>query len=129
MSASYLILPEKKLIIGRFAGPTGADDIKRLLHKIWADPLFDRAFHLLMDFTRAVLRIGVAEVAGLCNGIMSIAGGVMGSAAILASGPVGTALAMLFSKGLSLFTPSSVFSTWGAALDFLGVDLPEDPQG
>ncbi len=125
MTASYLILPEKKLIIGKFAGPTRAEDIKGLLMKIWSDPLFDRTFHMLIDFTRAVLKLGMLEVTVLCDAIMSIAGGAMGSAAIIASGPVGTALAMLFSKGISLITPSEVFSTWDAALDFLGVDLPE----
>ncbi len=35
---------------------------------------------------------------------------------------------MLFSKGISLITPSQVFSTWDAALDFPGVDLPEDAR-
>ena len=128
MSATYLILPEKKLIIGRFSGLVGADDIKRLLLEIWADPRFDRAFHMLMDFSKAALRIGMAEVTMLCHSIMTVAEGVMGSAAIIASGPVGTALAMLLSKGLSLFTPSAVFSTWDAALNFLGVDLPEEAR-
>ncbi len=128
MAASYLILPEKNLIIGKFSGSTGADDIKGLLMQIWSDPLFDRAFHMVMDFTRAALKIGMAEVTMLCDSIMSVADGVMGSAAIIASGPVGTALAMLFSKGISLITPSGVFSTWDAALNFLGVDLPEDAR-
>lgn len=128
MAASYLILPEKNLIIGRFEGPTGAHDIKGLLVEIWSDPLFDRAFHMVMDFTRAALKIGMAEVTMLCDSIMGVAGGVMGSAAIIASGPVGTALAMLFSKGIALITPSEVFSTWDAALDFLGVDLPEESR-
>ncbi|MFA7344451.1 MAG: hypothetical protein WC003_09115 [Terrimicrobiaceae bacterium] len=126
MSASYLILPEKKLIIGRFVGPTGLEDILKLLKKIWSDPLFDRAFHLLVDFTRAALKIGMGEVTALCHSMMAVADGVMGYAAIIASGPAGTALAMLISKGISLITPSSVFSTWDAAVDFLGVDLPED---
>jgi hypothetical protein len=128
MAASYLILPEKNLIVGKFSGPTGAHDIKGLLMQIWSDPLFDRAFHMVLDFTRAALKIGMAEVTMLCESIMSVADGVMGSAAIIASGPVGTALAMLFSKGISLVTPSEVFSTWDAALDFLGVDLPEDAR-
>lgn len=127
MSATYTILPEKRLVISRFTGPTGAEDIKRLLLEIWADSRFDRAFHMLMDFSKAALRIGMAEVTALCHSIMTIAEGAMGSAAIIASGPVGTALAMIFSKGLSLFTPSAVFSTWDGALDFLGVDLPGEP--
>ena len=128
MSASYLILPEKRLIIGRFAGPTLAEDIKQLLEDIWSDPLFDRAYHMLMDFTRAALKIGMDEVKWICNSRRSIAGGMMGSTAIIASSPAGTALAMLFSKGLSLITPSAVFSTWDAAVGFLGVDFPEDSQ-
>lgn len=128
MAASYLILPEKKLIIGKFEGPTGSEDIKRLLMEIWSDTLFDRAFHMVMDFTRAALNIGMAEVTMLCDAIVGIAGGVMGRAALIASGPVGTALAMLFSKGISLITHSEVFSTWDAALDFLGVDLPEEAR-
>jgi len=127
MPASYLILPEKNLVIGSFEGPTGAGEIKGLLHEIWADPLFDRAFHMVLDFTRAILKIGMAEVAMVCQSMVSIAEGVMGSAAIIASGPVGTALAMLLSKGISLIAPSAVFSTWDAAMDFLGVDLPEAP--
>lgn len=126
MSATYLILPEKQLMIGRFTGPTNAKDIRMLLHEICADPLFDRAFHLLLDFTRAALKIGIAEVTMLCDAMMSVAGGVMGGAALIASGPTGTALAMLVSKGISLFTPSRVFSTWDAAVGFLGVNLPED---
>jgi hypothetical protein len=126
MGATYIILPEKNLVIGRFIGPTGAEDIQQLFAAIWSDPLFDRAFHLLLDFTRAVLRIGLTEVPAICKSMLSIAGDVMGCAALIASGPVGTALAMLISKRISLITPSSVFSTWERALDFLGVDLPED---
>lgn len=104
------------------------EDIKLFMHRVCADPLFDRTFHTLVDFTKAVLQIGLAEVTMLCEFILSVAKGKMGSAAIIASGPVGTALAMLFSKSLSLFAPSAVFSTWEAALDFLGVDLPEPPD-
>ncbi len=127
MSATYHILPEKSLVISRFVGPTGAEDIRRLLLEIWADSRFDRSFHMLLDFSKASLRIGMAEVTALCHSIMTIAEGAMGSAAIIASGPVGTALAMLFSKGLSLFTSSAVFSTRDAALNFLGVDLTGEP--
>ena len=128
MPSVYHILPDKALIIGRFAGPTGAEDIQQLLHEVRADPLFDRAFHMLMDFSAAVLRIGVSEVMLLCDFVLSIAEGVTGRTAIIASGPIATALAMIFSKGTSLIAPSAVFSTWDAALKFLGVDLPEYPQ-
>ena len=81
MPASYLILPDKELVIGRFNGPTGAQDIQQLLHEIWADPLYQRAFHLLLDFSKAVLRIGVAEVTMICDFMVSVAEGVMGKAA------------------------------------------------
>ncbi|MFZ4775001.1 MAG: hypothetical protein ACOYM3_06550 [Terrimicrobiaceae bacterium] len=125
MAATYLILPGKRLIIQRFIGPTGSDEIKQLTLRVRADPLFDRSFHTLMDFTRAVLKIGIAEVSMLCNFIFSLAEGEVGSAVIVASSPMGTALAMLFSKGLSLFTPSAVFSSHEAAFQFLGVDMSD----
>lgn len=128
MSSTYLILPEKRLIIERFTGPTGLEEIKHLLSRVFADPLFDRTFHTLMDFTKAVLRTGLEEVSLLCDFIASIAGGNIGSTAIIAAGPIGTALAMLLSKGLSIFTPSEVFSTGEAALRFLGVDFSEIPD-
>ncbi len=128
MAASYLILTEKRLVVGRFTGPTDAEDIRHLMLRVFSDPLFDRKFRLLIDFTRAVLRIGVAEVSLLCDFIFSVAKGSIGSAAILTSGTVGTALAMLLSKGLGLFAPSAVFSTLDAALDFLGVDLEAIPD-
>ena len=129
MPASYLILPDKELVIGRFNGPTGAQDIQQLLHDIWADPLYQRAFHLLLEFSKAVLRIGVAEVTMICDFMVSVAEGVMGKAAIIASGPMATALAMILSKGISLIAPSAVFSTWDGAMKFLGVDLPDEPGG
>ncbi len=128
MSATYLILPEKRLIIERFTGPTGFEEIKSLLSRVFSDPLFDRTFHTLMDFTKAVLKTGLEEVALLCEFISSVAGGVIGSTAIIAAGPMGTALAMLISKGLSFFTPSEVFSTGEAALNFLGLDFSEIPD-
>lgn len=126
MSATYLILPEKRLIIERFTGPTGLEEIKNLLSRVFSDPLFDRTFHTLMDFTKAVLKTGLEEVALLCEFISSVAGG--GSTAIIAAGPMGTALAMLISKGLSFFTPSEVFSTGEAALNFLGLDFSGIPD-
>jgi len=128
MPATYLILPEKRLIIERFTGSTGLEEIKNLLGRVFADPLFDRSFHTLMDFTKAVLKTGLEEVALLCEFISSVAGGCIGSTAIIAAGPMGTALAMLISKGLSFFTPSEVFSTGEAALDFLGLDLSGIPD-
>lgn len=128
MSSTYLILPEKRLIIERFTGPTGFEEIKNLLSRVFSDPLFDRTFHTLMDFTNAVLKTGLEEVALLCEFISSIAGGAIGSTAIIAAGPMGTALAMLLSKGLSFFTPSEVFSTGEAALNFLGLDLSGIPD-
>jgi len=128
MPATYLILPEKRLIIERFTGPTGFEEIKSLLSRVFSDPLFDKTFHTLMDFTKAVLKTGLEEVALLCEFISSVAGGVIGSTAIIAAGPMGTALAMLISKGLSFFTPSEVFSTGEAALNFLGLDFSEIPD-
>lgn len=128
MSATYLILPGKRLIIERFTGPTGLEEIKSLLTRVFSDPLFDRTFHTLMDFTNAVLRTGLEEVALLCEFIASVSGGAIGSTAIIAAGPMGTALAMLISKGLSFFTPSEVFSTGEAALDFLGLDFSGIPD-
>ncbi len=123
MAATYLILPAKRLIIQRFIGPTGAEEIKQLMLRVCADPLFDNTFHTLMDFTRAVLKVGIAEVSLICDFIFSLTKGATGSAAIVASGPLGTALAMLFSKGLSIFRPSAVFSSHEAAYRFLGVDM------
>lgn len=128
MSATYLILPEKRLIIERFTGPTGLEEIKNLLSRVFSDPLFDRTFHTLMDFTKAVLKTGLEEVAHLCEFISSVAGSGIGSTAIVAAGTMGTALAMLISKGLSFFTPSEVFSTGEAALNFLGLDFSEIPD-
>jgi len=128
MPATYLILPEKRLIIERFTEPTGFEEIKSLLSRVFSDPLFDKTFHTLMDFTKAVLKTGLEEVALLCEFISSVAGGVIGSTAIIAAGPMGTALAMLISKGLSFFTPSEVFSTGEAALNFLGLDFSEIPD-
>ncbi len=128
MAASYLILTEKHLVVGRFTGPTDAEDIRCLMRQVFSDPLFNRKFCLLMDFTRAVLRIGIAEVSLLCDFIFSAAKGFIGSTAILTSGTVGTALAMLLSKGLGVFVQSAVFSTLDAALDFLGVDLEAIPD-
>jgi len=128
MPATYLILPEKRLIIERFTGPTGLEEIKNLLSRVFSDPLFDRTFHTLMDFTKAVLKTGLEEVALLCEFISSVAGSGIGSTAIVAAGTMGTALAMLISKGLSFFTPSEVFSTGEAALNFLGLDFSEIPD-
>jgi len=126
MAATYLILPAKRLIIQRFTGPTGTEEIRQLTLRVCADPLFDRSFHTLMDFTRAALQIGIAEVSMLCHFLFSLAeGGEVGSAAIVATSPMGTALAMLFSKGLSLFAPSAVFSSHEAAFEFLGVDMSD----
>jgi len=127
MAATYLIFPEKKLVISRFEGPTGAGDIRELLVEIWADATFERTFHILMDFSKAVFRIGLDEVKSLCNLVMTLAEGAMGRAAMISTEPIGTALAMLFSKGLSLFTASGVFSTQAAALRFLNVELPHEP--
>lgn len=128
MPATYLILPEKRLIIERFTGPTGFEEIKNLLRRVFSDPLFDRTFHTLMDFTKAVLKTGLEEVALLCEFISSVAGSGIGSTAIVAAGTMGTALAMLISKGLSFFTLSEVFSTGEAALNFLGLDFSEIPD-
>jgi hypothetical protein len=37
MSATHLILPEKRLIIQRFTGDTGLEEIKQLLSRVFSE--------------------------------------------------------------------------------------------
>lgn len=119
MGMSYQIFPDKRLIVETFSGPVKLEEMLGMFEELWKEPLYDRTYSILMDFSEAHMDMGVEEIKKLTGYVLAADSSSRGRVAIVVSGPLETAFTMLISRQMKEHQPVSVFSTVETAKEHL----------
>jgi hypothetical protein len=123
MTFEYTILPEKRCIAMRYTGTITLADVIASTRKLWADPLYDRAYNGISDISRALPGGHVDEVHALLD-FFKRPETSAGRWAVITTDPKFTALALLF-KSSSYSKPwIEMFTSWESACAFLNTEIP-----
>jgi hypothetical protein len=126
MTFDYLIRPDLRCIALRFLGPVTAADVMAAAGKLWADPLYDKAFNGISDLSRAT-PVGNADDVQTLASFFQGPQTSLGRWAIITNDPRFTALSLLFKQSAHGKPWVEMFNSWECACAFLKVDLPADP--
>lgn len=124
MTFGYTIDESRGLIFVRFSGSLGADAFIASMEKLWADPAYRRHYNGIADITG--LRgdhtmEDLRRVIGFMNDNPNVTNARW---AVVAESPLVVASAYLYQKAIAPVHQLEVFSTWEAASEFIGWDLP-----
>ena len=125
MSFNYLIIPGQSLIALKFTGEITLEDVISGSEKMWGDPEYDKTFNIISDLSEITARAVPSDVTKLVE-FYKRPETSEGSWAMIFSEPKSTALGFLFRSAAIIQRRIGVFSTWGAACQFLGVDFSEE---
>jgi hypothetical protein len=124
---SHTITPAKRIIIQRFDGALSLASVCEGTEKLWADPLYDRAYDGITDLSHSVVAGSIDDVRALGKLVTGRSKASTGRWAVVTNDPKITAFVLVFSRLVS--RPAiSVFSTWPAAAAFMHVEAPQ-PKG
>ena len=130
MISNFQIYTDKKIIAVVFSGAVVYEDILTWFKELHSHPDFSPEFYCVVDLRKAEFGIErrdqPAKMAKKGKELASYINKISLSLkkwAIIADTPVETSLAMLFAKDTSEKQPMEIFSTTGAAENYLGISL------
>jgi hypothetical protein len=124
---TYDILPERRLILQRFAGDTSLAEVLEATRRLWADPRYSRTYDGIVDLSATTVGISMEDLRALIGILRESEQMSTGRWGAVATSPLTTACAMIYQRALAPQQEFEVFSSWDAACGFLGVDLQPLP--
>ena len=119
------IYPDRQLIVVRFSGPVGYDDMLQWMQEIREHESFSRTYDGLVDNREAIFHQTRPQKAqGLATYLIET-DFTRGKWALLVDKPMETALSMLYSAVASVQHPIQVFSTLEGANQYLDNKLTD----
>ncbi len=125
---SFLIHPDKSLIVARYIGPTTVQDMRNLATEIWSHPGYDPTYSGILDYREAILDASPDGIHEVCQYFCESAQSSRGKCSILSTCPLETALNTIFMQRMECHNIIMVCCTWDTACRFLGVWLPDHLQ-
>jgi hypothetical protein len=130
----YQIIPERRLILQRLAGPVSLPELRAATERLWADPAYSPDYDGIVDLSGAnTAKVSIDDLRVLIDLMLRSRHTSTGRWCAVAAGPLTTACAMIYRQALAARHSLEIFSSWEAASRFLGVDLPpprdEEPPG
>ncbi len=126
MAHSVRIDSLRRLVVARFQGAIDFDDVMAWLESLHDMPDYHPAYMAVVDMRAISLKQSRAEKAEELARYMVDTHLSTGRWAVIVSGPVATALSVLYQTIASAQHPIGIFSTRDAAAAFLGCDLSAD---
>jgi len=124
MTCRYAIFPELRLIVEHFSGPLHLDELLTFIHKLWADERYDPTYNIISDLSGATLTITTGEILEFGSFLLRTPGASQGKLAIITNTPIDTAKGLIFKQTVTTLNEVSIFSTWDAACEYIGVAVP-----
>jgi len=126
MSPTVRIDRQRALVVTRFEGAVDFDDVMSWLAALPDHPDFQSSDAVVVDMRAITLKQTRAEKAEELARFMVSSRLSTGRWAVLVTGPIATALTVLYQNIAATQHPIGVFSTLKAAGEFLGQDLSTD---
>ncbi|MCB1890328.1 MAG: hypothetical protein KDH20_22170 [Rhodocyclaceae bacterium] len=126
MTVTVRIDTDRCLVVARFSGAIDFDDIMGWLESLRDSPDYHPSFMAAVDLRAISLKQTRPDKAEELARHMVDSHLSTGRWAVIVSGPVATALTVLYQAIASTQHPIGVFSTRLAAAEFLGCDLSTD---
>lgn len=127
MNCHYEIYPEKRLIFMRYAGQFTLAELTGSARKLWADKLYSKSYNGVIDLTDSRVWVGREDFQALVGFVAAHKHTSEGRWAAVATSPLATACGMIYKRAITKRHAFEVFSTFGAAGAFVGIDLEEKP--
>lgn len=123
MEFSCQFLPERRLVVLRFTGLLSLAPLLEALVQIWEHPSYHPDLDMLCDLSDAQAQASAESVPDV-ERFLQDPRAARGRRAIVIHDPVVTALTMLYVRTLPADDSIRIFSTLGAAHDYLEVVEP-----
>lgn len=124
MHFSYEIHPDRRVIVQRFAGQFSLADLLAAVRRLWADPLYSKSYDGIVDLSETSMGISMEDLRALIGFLQQRPETSTGRWGAVASSPLTTACAMIYRRAAAPRHQFEVFSSWAAACDFLGHQVP-----
>ncbi len=124
ITSNYCFFKEHNLVYIQFQGEVNYSTIKDLLDKMISDPNYSEYYVGIADFRYSDLDLSTKEI-NLLTDFLYSKKFTKGRRAILVDKPKDTALALLYRGKADAIHPCNVYSTLGAAMNFLNIDERE----
>ncbi|MFD2110857.1 hypothetical protein [Thiorhodococcus fuscus] len=122
---TFDIYPERRLVVGRFAGPIDYQDVIAWVKDAMGEETFSSDYDGVVDLRRSTLKEARPDRARFVANYTIDEGFTQGRWAILVDRPKETALSYIFSSIAAGRYPVQVFSTTDAASIYLRRDLSD----
>lgn len=127
MRFHYDILPDRRLIVLRFRGPVGLQEILAGVRRLWADPIYQPEFDGVADLDEITTTASLPDVRSLLQFLQHTKTS-RGRWAVIFNDPKAVTLGLLFKAASTLPLHLEVVSNWTAACAHLRQDIPADLQ-
>ena len=124
MKFTYEILPERRVILQRYAGSFSLADLLASTQRLWDDPLYSRSYDGIVDLSATSVAISMNDLRSLIGFLRTSERTSTGRWGAVANSPLVTACAMIYQRAIAPVHEFEVFSTWDAACDYIGRRLP-----